>query len=61
VESFENNQEEIQTLTNLIIDIAREIDKIEASGLFSLISEYKDNLMPPGAKKFINRLIDYQT
>lgn len=47
-------------MTNLIIDIAREVDKIETSGLLSLISEYKDGLMPPGSKKFISRLIEYQ-
>jgi hypothetical protein len=46
---------------NLIIDVAKEIDKIETSGLLSLISEYKEGLMPLGSKKFISRLIDYQS
>jgi hypothetical protein len=44
----------------LIIDIAKELEKIEQAGLLTLVSEYKDNLMPAGSKKFISRLLDYQ-
>ena len=54
------NQEEIFSLSNLIIDISKEIEKIEQSGLLNLINEYKDNLLPTGSKKFIHKLIEYQ-
>lgn len=49
----------MQSLANLIIDIARELEKIEQSGLLTLIAEYRESIVPNGAKKFIARLIDY--
>lgn len=60
MEHFENHQEDIVGLTHLIIDIAKELEKIEQAGLMSLINEYKEGLMPPGSKKFTHRLLEYQ-
>lgn len=52
--------EEIIECTIFLIDCVRELDKVESSGLLSVVSEYKDAISPHGCKKFINKLIEYK-